>query len=203
MDALRLVDGQATGKLSRDTLGETQEDRREFETLLGGLVRAGALTVEQDSFERDGRKVTFQRAHLAEAFLRRGAALLSEVRLLEEAKLLPRTKSRKPRRLAKRARVERSVGRAPGRRHPQKSFPREEEPSGRVQVDGALVARLREWRLHEARRHKVPAFRILSNRTLESLASERPRDRAALCEVKGIGPKTADRYADTLLALLR
>ena len=48
----------------------------------------------------------------------------------------------------------------------------------------------------------MPAFRILTNRTLTELAAARPRDEAALLAVRGIGPTVARKYGATLLELL-
>ena len=43
-----------------------------------------------------------------------------------------------------------------------------------AEMDIRLEAALRDWRLVEARRRGVPAFRILSDRTLRALATSHP-----------------------------
>lgn len=68
-------------------------------------------------------------------------------------------------------------------------------------ASAALVATLRTWRLEEARRKRVPAFRILTNRALVALAQARPRTSQALRDVSGIGPKVAKTYEAQLLGL--
>ena len=66
-----------------------------------------------------------------------------------------------------------------------------------------LIAALREWRLAEARRRHVPAFRILSNRSLTAIAETHPRDEAGLLRVKGMGPKRIERFGETILQIVR
>jgi DNA topoisomerase-3 len=56
-------DGQATGRLHRELFGEALP-RRDFERLLGGLVRAGLTRLSEDTFEKDGQSITFQRVTL-------------------------------------------------------------------------------------------------------------------------------------------
>jgi DNA topoisomerase-3 len=64
LDALSRVDGQATGRLHRETFAEGTLDRRSFEHLLAGLVRAGLVTVTEEVFEKDGQQIAYQRASL-------------------------------------------------------------------------------------------------------------------------------------------
>ena len=66
-----------------------------------------------------------------------------------------------------------------------------------------LVDALRQWRLDEARRQEVPAYRILSNRTLLAVVEALPGSEDELLEVKGIGPTLADRYGLKILELVR
>lgn len=68
--------------------------------------------------------------------------------------------------------------------------------------DPDLLARLKEWRLEQAREAGLPAYCIVSNATMETLAAVRPQSEAALLRVKGIGPKTVETYGVDLLALL-
>jgi DNA topoisomerase-3 len=64
-----------------------------------------------------------------------------------------------------------------------------------------LVATLRAWRLQEAKQRRVPAFRVLSNRTLVAIAEARPSSAASLGAVNGVGPKLLKSYAGQLVAL--
>ncbi|MGK3994220.1 DNA topoisomerase 3 [Sorangium sp. So ce1024] len=60
-----LRDGeQPTGRLYREAFADGSLERRDFEHLLGGLVRAGLVEVREDSFEKAGETIAYQRASL-------------------------------------------------------------------------------------------------------------------------------------------
>ena len=65
----------------------------------------------------------------------------------------------------------------------------------------SLVATLRAWRLSEAKRKRVPAFRILTNRALVAIAEARPKSTEALRDVKGVGPKVIQTYSSALVQI--
>ncbi|MFT3772708.1 MAG: RecQ family ATP-dependent DNA helicase [Minicystis sp.] len=92
LSVLTREDGQATGKLYRENFDEAKLDRRSFEHLLGGLVRAGLVEVEDASFHKGGERIDFQRASLTEEGRRKGVEALGYVPLEEEA---PKPKKRK------------------------------------------------------------------------------------------------------------
>jgi len=69
-------------------------------------------------------------------------------------------------------------------------------------VDEPTLARLKAWRLDEARRQSVPAYVILHDATLVELVKRQPRDLAALAEVPGFGARKIERYGPTLVDLL-
>ncbi|XXX81699.1 DNA topoisomerase 3 [Sorangium sp. So ce134] len=55
---------QPTGRLYREVFADGSLERRDFEHLLGGLARAGLVDVREDSFEKAGELITYQRASL-------------------------------------------------------------------------------------------------------------------------------------------
>jgi len=66
----------------------------------------------------------------------------------------------------------------------------------------SALATLRAWRSATARASGVPAFVIFHDSTLGALAEARPSTRAELLALPGLGAVKAERYGDTLLALL-
>lgn len=68
--------------------------------------------------------------------------------------------------------------------------------------DPALFEALRAWRLTEARARGVPAYVVLTDRTLAELSRYRPRDATSLGTIKGIGPAKLAAYGEVLLDLL-
>ncbi|TAH35178.1 DUF2075 domain-containing protein [Candidatus Saccharibacteria bacterium] len=68
--------------------------------------------------------------------------------------------------------------------------------------DEELFERLRKWRLEEARKQKVSAFIIATNKALEELARRKPQTEQALLGTKGFGKAKADKYGPEILAIL-
>ncbi|RKG85912.1 DNA topoisomerase III [Corallococcus terminator] len=66
----------------------------------------------------------------------------------------------------------------------------------------ALVESLKAWRLTEARKRKVPAFRILTDRVLDAIASARPSSGAELLSIHGVGPALTERYGAQIISLV-
>jgi DNA helicase-2/ATP-dependent DNA helicase PcrA len=60
--------------------------------------------------------------------------------------------------------------------------------------------RLRGWRTSAAK--GKPAYTVLTDEALRSLATTLPDTEATLARVKGIGPVKLERYGDELLALM-
>jgi ATP-dependent DNA helicase RecQ len=62
--------------------------------------------------------------------------------------------------------------------------------------------RLRTLRLELARKHQWPAYCVLQDATLLEIARSQPRTMRELLEIKGMGPKRAERFGKELLAEL-
>ena len=197
VEALRFSGRQATGQLCKQVVGD---DRREFERLLRGLVRAGLVTLAQGSFEKDGRVIEFQRASLTQEGHRVDRDALAEVPL-EEASAPGARGTR--RRKARRGSRSEASGRRGSRSEASGRAPRRERSVdlGDAAVSPELVEQLRAWRLSESRRRKVPAFRVMNNRTLLALAEHRPGDERALLAVPGVGPSMVRTYGEKLIEL--
>ena len=69
-------------------------------------------------------------------------------------------------------------------------------------VPTAIEASLKEWRLKEARKRGVPAFRIMSDKTLREIARIRPGNAAELLAISGLGIKSVERYGRQLYSIL-
>jgi len=193
LDALRTRDGQSTGQLYREYGGGLE--RRDFEASLAGLARAGFLRISDDSFDKEGRSIYFQRAHLTREGLGVTIQDLTEVPLPEQPRPRP-GEARKTRGAASRG----------AQRRRSKSAGATSAGGRDVSTEDAsaeLVAALKEWRLGEARRRKIPAFRIFPDRTLLQIAVLKPASPSALLEVKGVGPHIVSQYGDDLLRIVQ
>ena len=157
--------------------------------LLGGLARGGLVRLSPDTFEKDGRTITFQRAALTPEGRSAGPAEIAAVPLEETA-----SASAHPRK--------RALPKPARKRRPAAGRPAPEPETGPASAPAELIAKLRAWRLAEARRRGVPAFRIFPDRTLFALAEARPGSEDTLMAVTGVGPRLARLYGPALLKLL-
>ena len=260
LEALHARDGQATGRLHRELFGEALH-RRDFERLVGGLVRSGLVRLDSDSFDKDGQVILFQRLSLTDTGRRARVIAPGQVVLPQAREESPKKRrgrattgaaakrpSRKrastsaeaaPRSRGKRASTGTGTRRAepwqspasqdfeagapaPGRSGwkarptdepssaPRASWNASRNASRQVSDDGygapepapALVESLKAWRLTEARKRKVPAFRILTDRVLDAIASARPSSGAELMSIHGVGPALTERYGVQILTLV-
>ena len=71
-----------------------------------------------------------------------------------------------------------------------------------VEPEDPAFAGLQRWRAGVARKLGVPAYSVLSDRVLRSIAHERPRNRLDLARIPRVGPRTLAKFGDDLLAIL-
>ncbi|RMH19187.1 MAG: ATP-dependent DNA helicase RecQ [Acidobacteria bacterium] len=179
VDRLRQRPDLTTGQLYQQCCPSGAPDRRTFERLLGGLVRAGLAEVREDSFHKGGREIHFRRASLSAAGYRSGPEELAAVRLEVPPAAAAKRKTRRRR----------------TKRRPA------DEPALEA-ADPQLVDALKAWRLKEAHRRRIPAFRIMPDRTLLGIAAARPRSEAQLLAVKGMGPTLVKKYGRPLIDIV-
>lgn len=177
---LRALPGQSIGRLCKEVLGEAPEARPQFERLVRGLARAGQLRLDDAVFEKDGQSIPYQRLYVI------GEGDPKRALLAPKSQPAPERRGRAPQKRARRTK------RAP--RTPAVELPSTGE-------NARLVETLRAWRLGEAKRRRVPAFRVLTNRALVAVAEARPTSQQALLKVKGLGPKVLQQSGAQLIAL--
>lgn len=201
LELLGQRDGQTTGQLHAEVVKQFPAvERRAFEELLGGLVRAGLVRIEDDEFEKEGRVIRFRRAYLTGQGSRPGATIDARVAVP------PPSAARKGR--GKAAAATRR-GPIPKPAKGAGEAARGGRPGGRdagPEAPGALptlVDALRRFRLEEAKRHRLPAFRVFTDLTLLDIAARRPRTESELAAVSGLGPSRLERYGARLLEIVR
>ena len=194
--SLRSADRQPTGQLCKQTVGE---DRREFERLMRGLARAGLVHLTQESFEKDGKVIEYQRAALTAEGRRPGPGTVERILLEAEEREPTRRGRTRGAATGTGGRTKRGGSR---RESGRRARSREAAPADLgASASPQLVEQLRAWRLAEAKRRRVPAFCVLSNRALLALAEQRPGDEQALLDVPGIGPALIRTYGQKLIEL--
>jgi DNA topoisomerase-3 len=175
----------STGKLYRDYAQPLDLPRRDYDDLIHVLAESGFLTLESASFVKDGETIEYKTVALSQP---------ADRIHWEE---LQRTT----------VRLDRSAGRAsssasPRRRQGASARSSREEGPDAADIDQTLLETLKLWRKAESKKRKVPAYRILSDRSLEALAAQKPCDRTRLLEVHGIGEAKLELYGDSLLHLI-
>jgi superfamily II DNA helicase RecQ len=60
---------------------------------------------------------------------------------------------------------------------------------------------LQQWRAGVAREMGVPAYTVLPDAALSSIAMQRPCTRLELAKVQGVGPRTLAKFGETLLEI--
>jgi superfamily II DNA helicase RecQ len=161
--------------------------RDDFEEVLGAMARAELLAFADAVFEKQGKRIPYRTVSLLPAglnfnetqtapFIMRDAvaAMASPKRGKKIVATLRQGKPGKPA----------AVEAAP--------------PERQVRLEQAL----RAWRLTEAKRRNMPAFRIFGDRTLRNIASTCPKSDSALLAVPGIGMGTVEKYGAQIYHLV-
>jgi ATP-dependent DNA helicase RecQ len=167
-------------------------DRKLFDSLLDGLVRAGLVQYTQDTFTApDGRVVNYKKASLTfeGESLAPGAPL--GVTLRESA---PDSATRSRSKSSSHS----SSQSAPPRS--RKALSTEPKPE-LTPAQAALEDSLRAWRKAEAAKTGKPAFIVLTDACLHALVQAQPQNLPQLLQVPGIGPDKAERFGPALVAL--
>ncbi|MGD1091728.1 MAG: ATP-dependent DNA helicase RecQ [Bryobacteraceae bacterium] len=172
--ALRTGDAKSTGKLHSELCPGGEMSRDAFEEVLGAMARAGLVRLSDAAFEKDGKQIPYRKVSLTRAG--RSANEQTPIEFIMKV-AAPAAAKRKAK---KRSAVPSAVLSAP---------------------DSRVEAALREWRMSEARRLRVPAFRIFSDKALNAIASQRPRTARELLAISGIGIATVEKYGPQIYAI--
>ena len=182
LTALRRAGSKATGRLYTELNPSGLMTRDSFEDVLGAMARAGLIRLVSDVFEKDGKSIPFRKAFLLDD--------------REEFEILMKAAVEKAPRVRKRKKKSESRGK---RKHAPKTLA--QAPVVRTSDTGVQEA-LRRWRLAEAKKRGVPAFRIFTDKVLESMALSRPATAAELLAIPGIGIGIVEKYGAQLYRLL-
>ncbi len=200
---LRAGGTKSTGKLYAELFPHKEMSRDDFENLLGGMARAGIVRLDDAVFEKDGRQIPYRTARLTRAGLEVDAQTPLELVMKDREPPTPRKRRKKV--------GARGVGPGPSAIRPYSSTPgaappvsSEKKPqrSPAAKPDLDVEEALRAWRLAEARRLGVPAFRIFTDRALSGLVNLRPSTTGEMLAVPGIGLRIAEKYGHEIRRIL-
>jgi RecQ family ATP-dependent DNA helicase len=188
---------KSTGRLYSELFPHKEMSRDDFENLLGGMARAGIVSLADAVFEKDGRQIPYRTARLTPTGSKLDAR--TPVNLVmkdqEPAPTPNRRRKRDKPRIPANSRIT-PVSSPTGR---QEKRAKSLQDSKR---EGAVEEALRAWRLAEARRLGVPAFRIFTDRALSGLVELRPRTSSEMLSVPGIGLRIAEKYGPDICRIL-
>jgi superfamily II DNA helicase RecQ len=190
IDALRGAGSRPTGRLHAELFTDGSMTRDDFEEVLGALARAGLVRIVSTEFEKDGRSIPFRKA-----------ALTAEGQALEDGAAPD---------IQMKVEIERAARKRKGRKAGKKAKGKvskraeAEVPAAKPRGTGTerLEEALRSWRLGEAKRRGIPAFRIFTDATLRAMADNRPSTAAELLAIPGIGLKTVESYGAAIYRLV-
>jgi RecQ family ATP-dependent DNA helicase len=167
----------STGKLHGELCARNGVSRDAFEDLLNAMAGAGFVRIEEASFEKDGKTIGYRKASLTregEEFSEADAGTVVVRELVGGGESAAPVKARG----GKRAGRDRKSG-------------DDEALSGGAR---ALEERLRAWRKAEAAKLGQPAFCVFSDKTLRTLAVERPVTEDDLLGIAGFGAVKAAKF---------
>ncbi len=159
-------------------------NRQIFEKIIAELERLTQVSLVEESFEKGGETIRYRRA------TRHPRAQFQNFDY-ELVQISGNEGKKKKSRLKKTARPKTKIRKAKKPIVPLSAAARPD------------FERIRAWRLDQARRLGIPAFRILSDRVLQSICKYRPSNKSELTEISGVTRKAVDQYGDAIIALLR
>ncbi len=193
--ALRAGGGKSTGKLHAELFPEGHLSRNSFEDVLGAMARLGLARLTDEVFEKDGRSIPYRKAYLGSAAGELDEAAPLALLMKAEVKSGTPSKSKTKRGKKKAAKKQALPQRAPGSKAKAPVAPQ-------AALDSRIEDALRKWRLAEAKRRGVPAFRVFTDQALKAIVERRPQTAAELLAIPGIGISTVEKYGATLYRLL-
>ncbi len=187
MSTLKERDGATSGQLHREIGVAGTTGRSDFEALLDGLSRQGLVEMRADSFVKGGKTIRFQRIFLTRSGRLAKGDVVDSIRVVDTPTEAPKKKGTRSKTRST------ATSKKPTRR----------EESTTLEPDQVrLFDQLREWRLAEARKRGIPAFRILTDRVLVGICRARPADEEELLDISGIGPNIARKYGRGILGVV-
>jgi superfamily II DNA helicase RecQ len=218
--ALHAGERKSTGKLHAELFPGGEMSRDDFENALGAMARAGLAQLSDEVFEKDGKQIPYRTVRLTpagraadettpiELIMKDAAAPLAERKRTRKASASPKRKTTdahdSERSHDREGVVSRksatSRGKKPGAAPKEAAAPKRKRTA--PVADAGVEEALRAWRLLEARRLGVPAFRIFSDQALRAIAQARPATAAELLAVPGIGLSAVEKYGRQIYRIL-
>ncbi|SMF78247.1 DNA topoisomerase 3 [Pseudobacteriovorax antillogorgiicola] len=164
----------AVGTLQRNHMDPLKVSRSRLEEYIDLLVREDFVGTETKVFQKDGKDISYR--------------VLFRLRIMNQLHL----------NTMQIADIQ-DLKRSGASRKPSKRVSRKAAVTG---YDDAVYQKLKDWRLKESKLKKMPAFRVLSDRTLQEIALNLPKTEEDLLGISGVGPSKYEKFGKKILDLL-
>ncbi|HLJ88720.1 MAG TPA: ATP-dependent DNA helicase RecQ [Candidatus Angelobacter sp.] len=194
---LRFNAAIATGRLHRELCPTGNMDRNAFEEVLGAMARAGLVTISDTVFEKDGKQIPYRKVSLTDI-----------ADTVDRSTPIEFTMKKAPPGSGKRVAHRKTVLVEKHKQADAAKMPTQLKPQARVTThvgsgeNSSAEARLRAWRLAEAQKRRMPAFRIFGDKTLRAIAVRRPKNSRDLLAISGVGARIVEQYGTHILNIL-
>ena len=195
---LRFGKGTSTGRLHRELHPTGDMDRHAFEEVLGGMARAGLVQLSEATFEKDGKQIPYCRVALTKF----GHAVdkSTPMEFIMKRTTPVSMRRRAPRKTTTPSNQRRTATpQVSSTVRPQNRAAQSEQES---RACSEVESMLRAWRLAEARRRGVPAFRIFTDKALQAMVNLRPKGPDGLQAISGISIRTVQLYSTQICRIL-
>jgi DNA topoisomerase-3 len=187
--ALRVANGKATGRLHSELFPNGELSRNDFEQVLGAMARAGLITLAEASFEKDGKQVPYRKAVLT--IEGRQFSESSSINFVMKDTARPEQVRQRKKKAKAKAISKKTAASKPAPK------------ANKARNGDSLQKALRNWRVQEAKRRGIPAFRIFGDRVLQDIVAKQPETDEDLLTISGIGPSTVKRYGAEIFRVLQ
>ncbi len=169
------------------------KDRRRFDVSADALMRHGLVKSRNESFEKGGQTISYRSLSLLMPL--DAEPSWDDILVLDgdADDPIPASSLRKG--------ASKSKGKKPSKAATGSSGSARRART-KSDMDDPLAQKLRGWRIQTAKKEKVPAYRVFSDRTLSALLERRPTSSESLKEIEGIGPIKFEKYGHDILDLL-
>jgi superfamily II DNA helicase RecQ len=169
--------------MSRDT----------FDDVLGAMARAGLTRVSDAVFEKDGKQSPYRTVRLTPAG--RAADETTPIEFIMKETAAPPTKRKRKKKIPTSSKRRKGTAVKESAASKRKRAP--------AAADSRAEEALRTWRLQEAQRRGVPAFRTFNDQALRAIAQTRPATAAQLLAVPGISISAVEKYGRQIYQFCR
>ena len=180
--------GLSTGRGFSQIFERKNIPRSTYDAILQGLQKSGLLYIMDQSFEKDGRKIEYQKAMLTPKGRKASVEIFTEIEILEvTAAAFTRSGASAGGSTAKTTKTTKRSG----------SNAKSPQRKGLMNRD--LAETLKAWRLQVAKDASIPAYRVLTNASIDELATYSPQSTKELENIRGIGPAKVKQYGKAII----